>query len=613
MRLIVARSLVLGLLGVAAFGLLTVPTTGAEPPVDLEGRLEIVHDDDFSRGHANFRYWLVTDANERVELRFNQSHPALPQTEKVRVRGGRNGNVVAVEGSAEASGNVVAATTGAKTAAIILMNFADNPSQPYTPATAAGIAFNNAESVKNYYAEVSGGQLTLTGDVFGWFTIPNSSATCDYNAWGTAADAAAAAAGVNLSAYTYKAYAFPSTASCGWAGLAYLPGTRSWLNGNGGMSLRVMSHEWGHNFGTHHSSTVSCTEGGVRVPLTATGTCSLSEYGDPFTVMGSSQRRHHTNFSDGNFGWLTAGNTQDVTTAGTYTLEPSNPASTGVQALRVLRSAGSYFVLEYRENYGVFDNFVATDPAVNGVSVRLAPGYSTMSQSQLIDTTPATTSFADAPLGVGQSVFDPVRGVTFTTVSVASSGAVVNVSFAPDAIAPTAPASISASATSATSTYVSWSASTDNLAVAGYRLFRNGVQIASPAGTTYTDTGLAQNTAYSYYVQAFDSANNVSGPSPTANVTTPVPDTIAPTWPAGNVLTLAKLTKPTRARLTWQAASDNVGVTAYRVYRNGSLIATVTGGVRTYDDRPPKGSFTYTVIAVDAAGNTSPASNTVNY
>jgi len=56
-----------------------------------------------------------------------------------------------------------------------------------------------------------------------------------------------------------------------------------------------------------------------------------------------------------------------------------------------------------------------------------------------------------------------------------------------------------------------------------------------------------------------------------------------------------------------------VGVTAYRVYRNNTLIATVTGSVRTYDDRPPKGSHSYRVVAVDAAGNTSPSSNTVNY
>ena len=61
-----------------------------------------------------------------------------------------------------------------------------------------------------------------------------------------------------------------------------MPGKYSWLNGSGGMSLRVMAHELGHNVGTHHASSMSCTVSGVRVSLaTNSSSCTSSEYGTP--------------------------------------------------------------------------------------------------------------------------------------------------------------------------------------------------------------------------------------------------------------------------------------------------------------------------------------------
>ena len=70
--------------------------------------------------------------------------------------------------------------------------------------------------------------------------------------------------------------------------------------------------------------------------------------------------------------------------------------------------------------------------------------------------------------------------------------------------------------------------------------------------------------------------------------------------------------KPPRAPLSWSASTDDVGVAGYRVYRNGMLVGTVTD--TSYTDAPggKKGmSYRYTVVAYDAAGNVSAASNTV--
>ena len=179
---------------------------------------------------------------------------------------------------------------------------------------------------------------------------------------------------------------------------------------------------------------------------------------------------------------------------------------------------------------------------------------------------------------------------------------------APDGIKPTVPGSLTATAGTG-QVALSWTASTDNAGVTGYRIYRAGTQVGSVSGTTltYTHTGVAPGT-HSYTVRAIDAAGNLSDPSNTATVT--LADTQAPTAPANLAGTAAS---STRVNLTWNASTDNVGVTTYEVYRNGLLLAG-PGNVTSYADMTAVASTTYqyTVHAVDAAGNRSGASNTVN-
>jgi hypothetical protein len=269
--------------------------------------------------------------------------------------------------------------------------------------------------------------------------------------------------------------------------------------------------------------------------------------------MGASTQYQPTNFSRGNFGWLQASNTQVVTAAGDYTLKPIEPFGSGVQALRVLRSSNSYLTLEYRQPSG-FDNFAATAPVVNGVSVRLAPGYSTRSQSQLVDATPGTTSFTDAPLAVGSTLFDPVSGVSITTLGVSAAEATVRISFGGPAPTPTptpaptptptpaptptpsptpspsptpgdlqppsAPGTLSASVGKAKKVTLAWGASTDNVGVAGYWVYRNGTQIGTSTGLGYVDVVSGRRTTATYTIRAFDAAGNL-GPASNAVSVTP--------------------------------------------------------------------------------------------
>jgi uncharacterized repeat protein (TIGR02543 family) len=96
-----------------------------------------------------------------------------------------------------------------------------------------------------------------------------------------------------------------------------------------------------------------------------------------------------------------------------------------------------------------------------------------------------------------------------------------------DTTPPSTPTNLTATPISSSQINLSWTASTDNVGVASYRLERcqgssctSFTQIATPTGTTYSDTGLSANTSYNYRVRAADAANNLSGYSNTASATT---------------------------------------------------------------------------------------------
>jgi chitodextrinase len=178
----------------------------------------------------------------------------------------------------------------------------------------------------------------------------------------------------------------------------------------------------------------------------------------------------------------------------------------------------------------------------------------------------------------------------------------------PDDIAPTTPGGLSATATSSTSVNVGWTASSDNVAVTGYDVYRDGGLLTTVSGGTlaYTDT-VAVGSTHSYTVDAFDAAGNHSATPAEVTVTTPTSDTTPPTTPTGLTATAPNWTQ---VNLSWGAATDNVGVAGYTVYRNGAPITTVGGGMLSYTDGTvtPATNYSYSVDAFDAAGNHSTAS-----
>lgn len=180
-----------------------------------------------------------------------------------------------------------------------------------------------------------------------------------------------------------------------------------------------------------------------------------------------------------------------------------------------------------------------------------------------------------------------------------------------DTTPPTAPLNLIASGTTQTTTNLTWTASTDNVAVTGYDVFRGTTLLATVTTTNYTVSGLLPATTYSFTVRARDAANNVSPVSNTATVTTlsPPADTTAPTQPLN--LTASGTTQ-TSTVLSWTASTDNVGVSGYDVLQGNTVIATVTGTSYTVTGLTAATTYTFTVRAKDAAGNLSPASNTAS-
>ncbi len=95
---------------------------------------------------------------------------------------------------------------------------------------------------------------------------------------------------------------------------------------------------------------------------------------------------------------------------------------------------------------------------------------------------------------------------------------------------PTIPTNLSATTISPSEINLSWDASIDNVGVAGYKVYRGGVQIATTANTSYSDTGLSASTAYSYTIAAYDAAGNTSVQSSHASATTQAAGSILPIY-----------------------------------------------------------------------------------
>ena len=244
-------------------------------------------------------------------------------------------------------------------------------------------------------------------------------------------------------------------------------------------------------------------------------------------------------------------------------------------------------------------------------------GYQVYRNGTLLQNVSATTtSFTDTGLSPYVQYSYTVKAYdSYGNVSAASTPLVIRTT---DTVAPTATTTLSATAKPwpALEIDLAWGAYTDDVATTGYTIYRSTSSTGPWNSTTlltttttngYADTAVAANTKYYYVVTAHDAVPNTSVNSNTANASTP--DTIPPSAPT-NVTAPSKTA--TTVTLTWTAATDNVGVTGYNIYRNGGTTpinsSAVTGLTFTDTGLTQLTAYSYTVKAYDAAGNISAAS-----
>jgi len=203
-----------------------------------------------------------------------------------------------------------------------------------------------------------------------------------------------------------------------------------------------------------------------------------------------------------------------------------------------------------------------------------------------------------------------------------------------DTQAPSTPTNLTITAADYDLVSLSWTSSIDNIGVKYYKIYRNLVQIdqIDAANITYTDFNVASNSSYTYGISAGDDAGNWSDVISITVKTPAIPytgatsssssstssstsssvqaDTIPPSTPA-SVFQIGAYS--TRVDIGWTAATDNVGVTGYKVYRDGNLLGSTSGSTLTFSDTTaqPAKQYLYGVTAGDAAGNWSSAQKTI--
>ena len=223
------------------------------------------------------------------------------------------------------------------------------------------------------------------------------STICDTTNLANLAKAAAQGAGATLANYSRFFYAFPSNA-CAWWGLGSVGGnpSQAWVNGD--LALEVAAHEIGHNFGLYHSRNMDCGAAPIG------SNCTVNEYGDTLDIMGAT-RGHFNAFQKERLGWLAPSQIVTLTQAdgGTYFLEPYSSSSTGVKALKILKSTDpatgrrTFYYVEARRGLG-YDSFMSTwTNVMTGVAVHTG-SESSGNSSYLLDMTPETGSWYDPAL-----------------------------------------------------------------------------------------------------------------------------------------------------------------------------------------------------------------------
>jgi chitodextrinase len=271
------------------------------------------------------------------------------------------------------------------------------------------------------------------------------------------------------------------------------------------------------------------------------------------------------------------------------TIEPSAPANLTATApdstkVNLLWGAST-------DNVGVTGYKIHRD----GVAI----GYST------------TPSFTDTTVVAGVTYNYMIKAYDAAgNFSVASNTATVTVTTpvsTVDTIKPSAPANLTATASASTKVSLSWGVSTDNVAVTGYKITRNGTGVGYSTTGSFTDTTVVAGTTYSYEVQAYDAASNFSVASNMATVKTPLASVNITSYYAGNITS-------TSATINWTTNIPATGVISYGTSASnlGSQVSTSNSVTSSSAIIKGLSRLTTYYYKVNVSGGTTTASSTIS-
>jgi chitodextrinase len=234
-----------------------------------------------------------------------------------------------------------------------------------------------------------------------------------------------------------------------------------------------------------------------------------------------------------------------------------------------------------------------------GVTLNGTPVTSTPQTQYVLGGLTCATTYT-----VGVYAFDAAGNKSSTTTASLSTAACPPPPPPPssDTSPPTSVHNVVVTAADQTSVTLGWMAATDNVGVTGYDGYKNGVRDGQTAQLTYSFVGLQCGTSYTLAIDAYDAAGNRGPQYSVIASTSACPDSQAPTQPSN--LTLSGRTS-TSLSLTWAAATDNVGVVGYGVYKAGVRVGTTSPASYTVTGLACGTSYTIGVDAYDAAGNRS--------
>lgn len=578
--------------------------------IEISARIEEYQSDNFTKRKSE-RHYFATDleTNNKYEIHFDKKAPKHFKTGNVIKLAGKligsdlylgsaeaeNFAAISTSGASSTSATgTAAAVTGVQNTLVILIDSNDS-SVSCSQAQVTDMMFNNVSNSVNYmYQDASHKAVSFTGNVYEHVKIDVTSAgACNYSGWGSAAEQALSASGVNTSGYNKKVYVLPPNASCGWAGLGMLGGSGAWIHGAYCGHAQVYAHELGHNLSLHHA----------RTPT--------AEYGDYSDFMGSGGALVTLNGAHKAFmGWTP---TSKIVSGGigTFTISPLQldpSAAAHPQLVKMTKpNTGETYYFSYRRPIGYDTRLSSSYYDKLNVHTQTG-GYSTF----------------HAALSDGQAYVDSINGLTVTAISHDADSMTFRVdgTCTPNASRMTLSPATQGGAAGQSLNYNITIQNQDSPFCAASQYAMSAVlpaellasfssnSISVAAGSSASVTVAVSSAAsaaggnYSFQIAANDSANASHAVSASAAY---VIDGQAPTVPLNLTYTISK----SKVNLSWSSSSDNVAVTGYEIMRNGVIIATTQSTYFTTSAARRGQTYTFQVRARDSAGNYSAWSSSV--